>query len=73
MVVNVSDTKPVLMLSNLINGTYNFTLTITNKNDQSATNHVLLRVLPNPHEKDIIEIHLSLPIWNFTKANLVGR
>ncbi len=55
-VVGVSNTQPVLLLSNLIDGTYNFTLTVTNKNQQRSTDTVLLTVLANPHDKCIVEV-----------------
>ncbi len=71
-VVGVSNTQPVLLLSNLINGTYNFSLTVTNKNQQRSTDTVLLTVLANPHNKYIVEVSLDIAVWNFTQAHLVG-
>ena len=43
-IVDGSDNTPVLILSDLINGTYNYTLTITNNNGKSSKDTVTLTV-----------------------------
>jgi len=48
MAVSNSDHQPVLILSNLVNGTYNFVLTITNNNGQKASDNVTLTVATKP-------------------------
>ena len=74
MAVHHSDKLPVLILSNLANGTYRFTLTITNRNKEKASDNVTLTVLPNPHENHIIQAHVEEDPWNFTQDDLVcGR
>ena len=42
--VGSSDHEPFLMLSNLINGTYNFTLMVTNSNGKINTDNVTVTV-----------------------------
>ena len=42
--VGGSDREPFLMLSNLINGTYNFTLMITNSNGKINTDNVTVTI-----------------------------
>ena len=74
MAVHYSDKLPILILSNLANGTYHFTLTITNQNKEKASDNVTLTVLPNPHERHIIQVHVEEDPWNFTQDDLVcGR
>lgn len=70
-VVDGSDKKPVLVLSGLVSGTYNFTLTVTNKYGKSAMDTVTLTVLPNPLDPYIIQAQLEGNISNFTQANKV--
>ena len=74
MAIHHSDKLPILILSNLANGTYRFTLTITNRNKEKASDNVTLTVLPNPHERHIIQVHVEEDPWNFTQDDLVcGR
>jgi len=70
MAVNDSDHQPVLILSNLVNGTYNFVLTVTNKNGQKASDNVTLTVLPNPNERDILQVYVEDDPWKFTQEDL---
>jgi len=72
MAVSNSDHQPVLILSNLVNGTYNFVLTITNNNGQKASDNVTLTVLPNPNERDILQVYVEDDPWKFTQEDLVG-
>ncbi|CAI8031979.1 Dyslexia-associated protein KIAA0319-like protein [Geodia barretti] len=65
-----SDSKPVLILSDLVNGTYNFTLRVTNGQGVSASDAMVLHVLANPHDRHIIQLHLDADISNFTRADL---
>ena len=66
-----SDTTPVLILSDLVNGTYNFTLHVTNRQGMSASDTMQLHVLANPHDHYIIQLHLNTDISNFSRADLV--
>ena len=72
MAVNHSDHQPVLILSNLVNGTYHFVLTITNRNSQKARDNVTLTVLPNSNERDILQVFVEDDPWKFTQEDLVG-
>ena len=67
-----SDSKPILILSDLVNGTYNFTLHVINSQGVSASDTMVLRVLANPHDRHIIQLHLDADISNFTRADLVS-
>ena len=61
----------MLILSNLINGTYNFSLTVTNSKGKRATDNVTLTVLPNPMEEFVIQVYLDDEISTFTKDDQV--
>ena len=54
-----------------MNGTYNFTLHATNSQGVSASDVMTLRVLGNPHDHHIIQLHLDTDISNFSRADLV--
>ena len=71
IVVDHSDTKPVLILSDLVNGTYNFVLTVTNKNREHSKDNVTLMVLANPLDPYMLQVHLEEDASNFSKADLV--
>ena len=67
-----SDEKPVMVLSNLVNGTYNFTLHVTNSLGESANDSMTLHVLSNPFDHFIIQLHLDTEISNFTRADMAS-
>ncbi len=71
VVVNGSDSKPVLVLSGLVSGTYNFTLKVTNKYEKSASDTVTLTVLPNPHDPYLLQVQIEGNISNFTQTEKV--
>ena len=71
VVVNGSDSKPVLVLSGLVSGTYNFTLKVTNKYDRTATDTMTLTVLPNPHDPYLMQVQIEGSISNFTQIEKV--
>ena len=73
VVVSGSDKKPVLVLSGLVSGTYNFTLTVTNKYDKSSNDTVTLTVLRNPLDPYLIQAQIEGNISNFTEAEKVCR
>ena len=71
VVVNGSDSKPVLVLSGLVSGTYNFTLKVTNKYGKTASDTVTLTVLPNPHDPYLVQVQIEGNISNFTRTEKV--
>ena len=71
MVVDGSDRKPVLVLSGLVSGTYNFTLTVTNKYGKTANDTVTLTVLPNPLDPFLLQVQVEGNISNFTQTDKV--
>lgn len=62
-----SEARPVLILSNLINGTYNFSLAVTNNKGKVARDNVTLTVLPNPLEQFVIQVYLDAEISTFSQ------
>ena len=70
-VVGGSDKKARLILSDLVNGTYQFTLTVVNKNKEKAEDSVTLIVLPNPSDRFLLQIHLDGDITQFTGVDVV--
>lgn len=69
-VVDGSDKAARLILSDLVNGTYRFTLTVTNVNKQTATSTVKLMVLPNPSDRHLLQVHLDGDITQFTGVDV---
>ena len=61
-----------MVLSNLVNGTYNFTLLVTNSLGESANDSMTLHVLSNPFDHFIIQLHLDTEISNFTRADMAS-
>ena len=59
-----SNLEPILKLANLIEGTYNFTLCVTNNNSQKSCDMTQLRVHPGeralPHVLSVVHIHLCI-------------
>ena len=70
--VGKSDKMPTLILSDLVNGTYNFTLKVTNKNGESAQDNMTLRVLPNPIDKFLLQVHIEGDISQFSQVDEVS-
>ena len=66
-----SDKKARLILSDLVNGTYQFTLTVVNKNKEKAEDSVTLIVLPNPSDRFLLQVHLDGDITQFTGVDVV--
>ncbi|KAJ2945644.1 hypothetical protein O0L34_g471 [Tuta absoluta] len=65
-----SDTKPVLMLTNIEQGRYVFELTVWDDQGSSDRDTVSVQVKPNPAEVNLLEITLNIPIWTFTQTQL---
>ncbi len=70
-VMGGSDRKPCLIVSDLVNGTYQFTLKLTNKNGEIAEDSVTVTVLPNPSDRFLLQIHLDGDITQFTQVDVV--
>ncbi len=58
-------------MSDLVNGTYQFTLKVTNRNGEVAEDSVTLTVLPNPSDRFLLQVHLEGDITQFTQVDVV--
>ncbi|XP_050347693.1 dyslexia-associated protein KIAA0319 isoform X2 [Nymphalis io] len=65
-----SDTKPVLMLTNIEPGRYVFELTVTDDQGESDRDTVSVQVKSDPLEMKLLEMTLNVPISTFTKSQL---
>ncbi len=71
-VLGDSDKKPRLIMSDLVNGTYQFTLKVTNKNGEVAEDTATLVILPNPSDRFLLQVHLDGDITQFTQVDVVS-
>ncbi len=55
-----SDTAGILVVSGLVEGVYNFTLTVTNRNNLSATDTVMVTVFPSPMLRYMLQLVLEV-------------
>ena len=53
-VVNGSDASSRFLVEGLTEGTYKFSLTVTNIRGKCASDDVTVKVLPNPHAKNLV-------------------
>lgn len=67
-----SDQTPELILSDLVNGTYNFTLVVANKNQETAWDNVTVRVLSNPIDEYLLQVYLEGDIAQFSLVDEVS-
>lgn len=68
-----SGNQPILILSGLVQGSYNYTLTVKNKRDMESSEMVIINVLPNPMDNYLLLVDLELdrePV-TFTLTNQV--
>jgi hypothetical protein len=72
LVMNGSDRQAVLVLSDLVEGTYNYTLTVTSSNGMVASSDVTINVLPNPVQDHLLQVHIEGGASSFTLAEQVG-
>ena len=63
----------MLVLSNLVSGSYHFTLTVTNKNKEKDSDTMSLTVQSNTMDPHVIQIYLEGAISNFTEADKVSK
>lgn len=61
-VLNSSDHQAVLFLGNLVQGTYSFTLTVTDSKGQTDKARGSVDVKPDQSEHDLVELILEVPV-----------
>lgn len=61
-VLNSSDHQAVLFLGNLVQGTYSFTLTVTDSKGQTDKARGSIIVKPDQSERDLVELVLEVPV-----------
>lgn len=68
-----SDHQAVLTLFDLVEGIYNYTLTVTSKMGMVASDEVTITVHPNPVEDHLLEVDIEGDASSFTLADQVGK
>ncbi|XP_015245285.1 PREDICTED: dyslexia-associated protein KIAA0319-like protein homolog [Cyprinodon variegatus] len=66
-VLNNSDHQAVLLLGNLVEGKYSFTLTVTDSKGQSSSDTGTVEVRPDVWERDLVELVLEVPVSQISK------
>ncbi|XP_033278051.1 dyslexia-associated protein KIAA0319-like protein homolog isoform X2 [Orcinus orca] len=66
-VLNHSDHRPVLFLSNLVEGTYAFHLKVTDAKGESDTDRTTVEVKPDPRKNNLVEIILDVNVSQLTE------
>ncbi|XP_063041338.1 dyslexia-associated protein KIAA0319-like protein [Engraulis encrasicolus] len=66
-VLNGSDHQAVLLLGNLVEGKYAFTLTVTDSKGQTSVDHGSVEVKPDVSEHDLVELLLDVRVSQVTE------
>ncbi|XP_075409897.1 dyslexia-associated protein KIAA0319-like protein homolog isoform X1 [Tenrec ecaudatus] len=66
-VLNRSDHHPILLLSNLVEGTYTFHLKVTDAKGESDTDRATVEVKPDPRKNNLVEIILDVNVSQLTE------
>ncbi|KFR03560.1 Dyslexia-associated protein KIAA0319-like [Nipponia nippon] len=66
-VLNNSDHHPVLLLSNLVEGTYTFHLRVTDAKGESDVERTTVEVKPDPRKNNLVEIILDVNVSQLTE------
>ncbi|NXI48008.1 K319L protein, partial [Galbula dea] len=66
-VLNNSDHHPVLLLSNLVEGTYTFHLRVTDAKGESDVERATVEVKPDPRKNNLVEIILDVNVSQLTE------
>ncbi|XP_067862648.1 dyslexia-associated protein KIAA0319-like protein isoform X2 [Heptranchias perlo] len=66
-VLNNSDHRPVLFLSNLVEGLYTFRLKVTDAKGDNHIDRATLEVRPDPRKNDLVEIILDVSVSQLTE------
>lgn len=68
LVMKASDQQPLLVLSGLVEGTYNYTLTVTSTTGTVGSDTATLRVAPNPLDDFLLQVHVAGEAATFSLA-----
>ncbi|NXR74596.1 K319L protein, partial [Pycnonotus jocosus] len=66
-VLNNSDHHPVLLMSNLVEGTYTFHLRVTDAKGESDVERTTVEVKPDPRKNNLVEIILDVNVSQLTE------
>ncbi|NXH34961.1 K319L protein, partial [Myiagra hebetior] len=66
-VLNNSDHHPVLLLSNLVEGTYTFHLRVTDAKGETDVERTTVEVKPDPRKNNLVEIILDVNVSQLTE------
>eukprot|EP00075_Anas_platyrhynchos_P010248 XP_027299501.1 dyslexia-associated protein KIAA0319-like protein homolog isoform X1 [Anas platyrhynchos] len=66
-VLNNSDHHPILLLSNLVEGTYTFHLRVTDAKGESDVERTTVEVKPDPRKNNLVEIILDVNVSQLTE------
>jgi len=72
VVVGGAKDQPVMIVSGLVKGVYTYTLTVTNSLGVSASDSITVRVLPNPMDDYVLQVHLEGNVSAFSLAKQVS-
>uniref|UniRef100_A0A8B9ZBY6 KIAA0319 like n=1 Tax=Anas platyrhynchos TaxID=8839 RepID=A0A8B9ZBY6_ANAPL len=67
VILNNSDHHPILLLSNLVEGTYTFHLRVTDAKGESDVERTTVEVKPDPRKNNLVEIILDVNVSQLTE------